>query len=61
VDAPYDLSFSAGAIRFSGDETVTLQELLAKVDKAMYEEKWSKKEGDSPRSGLGFPAGKGAR
>jgi diguanylate cyclase (GGDEF)-like protein len=46
--APYDLSLSLGAARFPGDGTTRLEELLAQVDGAMYQEKWAKKR-KSPR------------
>ncbi len=39
----YQLSVSVGAARFSGEGPARLEELLAEVDEAMYEEKWSKK------------------
>jgi two-component system cell cycle response regulator len=40
---PYDLSVSVGAARFSGEGAARLEDLLAEVDEAMYQEKWSKK------------------
>jgi len=54
---PYDLSFSAGAARYSGDDPITLEELLAEVDEAMYQEKWSKKDAGSSPRGAHVPAG----
>jgi len=41
--APYDLSVSVGAARFSGLESTRLEDLLAEVDEAMYRDKWSKR------------------
>jgi diguanylate cyclase (GGDEF)-like protein len=40
---PYTLSISVGAARFSGATSTRLEDLLAEVDEAMYQEKWSKK------------------
>ncbi|MFH1764198.1 MAG: diguanylate cyclase [Gemmatimonadota bacterium] len=42
---PYDLSVSIGAARFPVEGTPRLTDLLAQVDEAMYQEKWSKKRG----------------
>jgi two-component system cell cycle response regulator len=42
---PYDLSVSVGAARFPVEGTPRLIDLLAQVDEAMYQEKWSKKRG----------------
>jgi len=48
---PYDLSVSVGAARFSGEGAMRLEDLLAEVDEAMYQEKWSKKRGTPEKSG----------
>lgn len=42
-EVSYQLSVSVGAARFSGEDSARLEDLLAEVDEAMYEEKWSKK------------------
>jgi two-component system cell cycle response regulator len=47
---PYDLSVSVGASRFTGEGTSRLEDLLAEVDEAMYQEKWSKKRGLSEQT-----------
>jgi diguanylate cyclase (GGDEF)-like protein len=44
-DAPYQFSVSVGAARFAGGRPLRLEDLLAKVDEAMYQEKWAKKRG----------------
>ena len=44
-EAPYLLSISVGAARFTGEMPTKLEELLAQVDQAMYREKWAKKRG----------------
>lgn len=49
-DAPYQFSISVGAARFTGDRALRLEDLLAQVDEAMYQEKWAKKRG-SPLQG----------
>ena len=43
--APYQLSISVGAARFTGEMPRKLEDLLAQVDQAMYREKWAKKRG----------------
>lgn len=42
---PYPLSVSVGIVRMSADGSVALDDILAKADRAMYEQKRPKKEG----------------
>ncbi len=50
-DAPYNFSISVGAARFTGEKAVRLEDLLAQVDEAMYQEKWAKKRASRQREG----------
>lgn len=43
-DHPYTISFSMGAIRVIPDSSITMEELLAQADKAMYEHKRRKRQ-----------------
>ena len=55
----YELSVSVGAARFPSEGTELLDDLLAKVDEAMYQEKWAKKHGGGQAGIAGGPDGEG--
>jgi diguanylate cyclase (GGDEF)-like protein len=55
--APYLLSISVGAARFTGEIPTKLEHLLAQVDRAMYREKWAKKKASLNGRMPGFPGG----
>ena len=59
VGVPYELSVSVGAARFASEGTERLQDLLAKVDEAMYQEKWSKKHAGGPAGSPSLTDGEG--